>query len=196
MNHKKSSTQAEPNEPADPSGDLFTQLEALSGEGDALPPVHLWNPEHCYDIDMRIDSQGRWFYLGSEIKRERMIRLFSRVLKKEGDEYFLVTPVEKARLLVEDAPFMIVEMELKQQEGTLAFRTNLNDLIVLSADNKLVLGDNGLPYIDVRNGLLAKINRSVFYKLVDVAEEEEGQLWVQSKGERFFLGECGESGEE
>ena len=93
------------------SQDLISQLQALQKEGKSKPPIHLWKPERVYDIDIRIDSEGRWFHEGSEIKRIQLVKLFASVLLFEDGHYFLVTPIEKARIQVEDVPFLIVEFQ-------------------------------------------------------------------------------------
>jgi hypothetical protein len=142
-----------------------------------LPPVHLWNPDFCGDIDMRIARDGTWFYMGTPIGRPALVRLFSTILKREGDKHFLVTPVEKVGIRVDDAPFMAVEME-KDGEGcsrTLHFRTNVDDWVTCDADHRLrfeAAEDGGLtPYLHVRSDLWAKVTRAVYYDLVDLGEE-------------------------
>ena len=143
----------------------------------SLPPIEKWNPPFCGDIDMTISKSGKWYYMGSEIKRPAMVKLFSGILRLESDNsYYLVTPVEKVRIQVEDAPFVAVAITKEQSEGmnTVTFRTNLNDEIVLSKENPLSIeikkNDEPSPYITVRNNLRALISRSVFYELVDLAE--------------------------
>ena len=145
----------------------------------SLPPIEKWNPPFCGDIDMTISKSGKWYYMGSEIKRPAMVKLFSGILRLESDNsYYLVTPVEKVRIQVEDAPFVAVAITKEQSEGmnTVTFRTNLNDEIVLSKENPLSIeikkNDEPSPYITVRNNLRALISRSVFYDLINMAEEE------------------------
>jgi hypothetical protein len=142
-----------------------------------LPPVHLWNPDFCGDIDMRIGRDGTWFYMGTPIGRPALVRLFSTILKREGDKHFLVTPVEKVGIQVDDAPFMAVEME-RDGEGdtrTLHFRTNVDDWVACDAEHRLRFeagADGGLtPYLHVRSDLWAKVTRAVYYDLVDLGEE-------------------------
>ena len=164
----------------------------------SLPPIEKWNPPFCGDIDMTISKSGKWYYMGSEIKRPAMVKLFSGILRLESDNsYYLVTPVEKVRIQVEDAPFVAVAITKKQSEGTntVTFRTNLNDEIVLSKENPLSIeikkNDEPSPYITVRNNLRALISRSVFYELVDLAEtipiDGVPYLAIKSKGEIFKI---------
>ena len=164
----------------------------------SLPPIEKWNPPFCGDIDMTISKSGKWYYMGSEIKRPAMVKLFSGILRLESDNlYYLVTPVEKVRIQVEDAPFVAVAITKEQSDGmnTVTFRTNLNDKIVLSKENPLSIeikkNDEPSPYITVRNNLRALISRSVFYELVDLAEtipiDGVPYLAIKSQGEIFKI---------
>ena len=164
----------------------------------SLPPIEKWNPPFCGDIDMKISKSGKWYYMGSEIKRPAMVKLFSGILRLESDNsYYLVTPVEKVRIQVEDAPFVAVAITKEQREemNTVTFRTNLNDEIVLSKENPLSIeikkNDEPSPYITVRNNLRALISRSVFYELVDLAEtipiDGVPYLAIKSQGEIFKI---------
>ena len=164
----------------------------------SLPPIEKWNPPFCGNIDMTISKSGKWYYMGSEIKRPAMVKLFSGILRLESDNsYYLVTPVEKVRIQVEDAPFVAVAITKEQSEGmnTVTFRTNLNDEIVLSKENPLSIeikkNDEPFPYIIVRNNLRALISRSVFYELVDLAEtipiDGVPYLAIKSQGEIFKI---------
>jgi hypothetical protein len=160
-----------------------------------LPPVHLWNPPFCGDLDMRIAADGAWYYLGTPIGRPALVRLFSTILKREGDKYFLVTPVEKVGIRVDDAPFLAVEMT-RDGEGAarrLAFRTNVDDWVVCDADHRLRFepaSDGGLvPYLHVRADLWAKVTRPLYYDLVEMGEERmvDGQsLFGVMSGGSFF----------
>lgn len=160
-----------------------------------LPPVHLWNPPFCGDIDMRIASDGTWYYLGTPIGRPALVRLFSTVLKREGDDYFLVTPVEKVGIRVDDAPFMAVEMQI-QGEGSqrrLAFRINVDDWVDCDAGHALRFeqsADGGLtPYVHVRANLWAKVTRAVYYDLVELGEERRldgAQMFGVASAGSFF----------
>lgn len=145
-----------------------------------LPPVHLWNPPFCGDLDMRIARDGTWFYLGTPIGRAPLVRLFSRILKREGDRYYLVTPVEKVGIIVEDAPFLAFDFDV---EGTgtaqrLTFTTSVGDRIVAGPDHAIRVAfdpeaEAPAPYLHVRAGLEALIDRKSFYRLVEIATEAE-----------------------
>ncbi len=171
---------------------LFDKLQE-AGEGlDKLPPVHLWKPERIYDFDLKIDKEGRWFHEGDEIKRKKLVQLFSKILIAEEGEHFLVTPVEKARIVVEDSALLIVELEI--HKDSLVARTNLDDVFEVEHEGCLVLrqpsfGGEVLPYLKVRNGLLARFNRSVFYQAVEQAVEEEGKFFLECKDKRFLIGQ-------
>jgi hypothetical protein len=143
-----------------------------------LPPVHLWNPAFCGDIDMRIAGDGTWFYMGTPIGRPALVRLFSTILKREGDKHFLVTPVEKVGIKVDDAPFLAVEMQSERDGNTnrLHFRTNVDDWVDCDAEHPLrfnAAADGGLtPYLHVRRNLWAKVTRPLYYDLVEMGEEQ------------------------
>ena len=175
-------------------GDLLSRIPA--GEGKGLPPVHLWNPPFCGDIDMRIARDGTWYYLGTPIGRKPMVKLFSSVLRKDGDDYFLVTPVEKCGITVDDAPFvaisLVVEGEGEQQ--VLRFSTNVEDEVVADAEHPIRVEldpqtREPSPYVLVRVNLEALIHRNVIYQLVELAvsREIDGREWlgVWSSGEFF-----------
>lgn len=182
-----------------PSPDsLFEALARRTGDG--LPPVHRWHPKEVRDIGMRITRDGTWWYQGSPIRRERMVRMFSRVLRREGSEYFLVTPVEKVRLDVELAPLLAVRMETRDGDAgrEIAFATNVGDIVVADADHPIqVRGapDAPLPLVTVRDGIEALLVRSVFYELVEEADtvDRDGVdvLVVASRGRQFELGAVG-----
>ena len=168
-----------------------------SAQGRALPPVEHWNPAHCGDIDIRIARDGTWYHLGRPILRHHIVRLFSTILRKEADGYHLVTPVEKLRIKVEDAPFVAV---LLRCEGAglsqrLVFTTNVGDEVELDAAHllRVVINPNSgepSPYVHVRGGLEAKLSRAVFYQLVELAETDaHGVLGVKSNGHYFVLGQ-------
>jgi hypothetical protein len=162
------------------------------------PPVHLWDPPFCGDIDMRIAADGTWFYLGTPIGRPALVKLFASVLKREGEKHFLVTPVEKVGIQVDDAPFLAVEMTI--DDGTvgraLNFRTNVDDWIACGPDHRLRFepeaATGGLkPYLHVRRDLWAKVTRTLFYDLVGLGEERdvdgERMFGVVSMGEFFAM---------
>jgi hypothetical protein len=167
---------------------------AKQAPGRGLPPVHLWNPAHCGDIDIVIRRDGRWWHEGAPIAREALVRLFSTILRKDPDGYCLVTPVEKLRIVVEDAPFIAVRVD--RDGETLRFLTNVGDAVEAGPDNpiRVAIDDDGQPrpYVHVRRGLEALISRPVFYELVGMAEERPGpdgpELGVASLGAWFPLG--------
>ena len=150
---------------------------AKAGAAKGLPPVHLWNPPFCGDLDMRIAADGTWFYLGTPIGRPALVRLFSTILKREDGKHFLVTPVEKVGIRVDDAPFLAVEMVKEQSEQglRLRFRTNVDDWVACDSEHALrfeASAEGGLtPYLHVRADLWAKVTRAIYYDLVDIGEE-------------------------
>jgi hypothetical protein len=165
-----------------------------------LPPVHLWNPPFCGDLDMRIASDGTWFYMGTPIGRPALVRLFSTILKREDGKHFLVTPVEKVGIRVDDAPFLAVEMltESDERGRLLRFRTNVDDWVDCDAGHRLrfeAAADGGLtPYLHVRADLWAKVTRAVYYDLVDMGEERvvdgRAMFGVASAGEFFAMADA------
>jgi uncharacterized protein len=168
--------------------------------GRGLPPVHLWDPPFCGDLDMRIASDGTWFYMGTPIGRPALVRLFSTILKREDGKHFLVTPVEKVGIRVDDAPFLAVEM-LKETDGPdrrLSFRTNVDDWVACDKQHRLrfeTAADGGLtPYLHVRADLWAKVTRALYYDLVDMGEERvvDGRpmFGVASSGEFFAMADA------
>jgi hypothetical protein len=165
--------------------------------GKSPPPVHLWNPPFCGDLDMRIATDGTWLYLKTPIGRHALVKLFASVLKREGERYFLVTPVEKVGITVEDAPFLAVEMRAEDggQGRVLHFRTNVDDWVACGRGHALRFepesGTGGLkPYLHVRRDLWAKVSRPLFYDLVELGEERDvdGQrMFGVASGEEFFV---------
>ena len=163
-----------------------------------LPPVDKWNPPFCGDIDLKILRDGRWMYMGTEIKRPAMVRLFSTILRLDPDgEYYLVTPVEKVRIQVEDTPFLIVSMDKlkKENKTSLIFYTSLQDKIILTKKNPISIEVNDKnepsPYILVRNNLRGLISRSVYYELIEYAQErtieDKNFLTIESNNEIFKM---------
>lgn len=163
-----------------------------------LPPVDKWNPPFCGDIDLKILRDGRWMYMGTEIKRPAMVRLFSTILRLDPDgEYYLVTPVEKVRIQVEDTPFLIVSMDKlkKENKTSLIFYTSLQDEIILTKKNPISIEVNDKnepsPYILVRNNLRGLISRSVYYELIEYAQErtieDKNFLTIESNNEIFKM---------
>lgn len=171
---------------------LAELLEKAAGDAQQLPPVERWNPALTGDLDMRIARDGRWFYLGSEIRRERLVRLFSTILKREGDDYFLVTPVEKWRIQVDDLPFVATTVE--RVDGALVFGINVGVTVVAGPEHPLLVETDEVsgephPRLRVRRNLDALVHRNVFYQLVAWAEDDgRGQLLVNSRDSRFLLG--------
>ena len=173
---------------------LAASARAATKRGPA--PVHLWNPPFCGDLDMRIARDGTWFYLGTPIGRKPLVKLFSSILKREGDAYFLVTPVEKVGITVDDAPFVAVDFEVSGdgEAQTLTFTTQVDDVVTAGPDHPIrVTRDpetgEPSPYILIRANLEALIDRKSFYRLVDIGETatHEGQDWfgIRSSG-KFF----------
>lgn len=159
-------------------------LEAITGAlaraGKGPPPVERWNPPFCGDLDMRIAADGTWFYMKTPIGRPALVKLFASVLKREGDGYFLVTPVEKCGITVDDAPFLAVELNVENgAEGrVLHFRTNVDDWVSCGPQHALRFepeaGTGGLkPYLHVRRDLWAKVTRALFFDLVEIGEERK-----------------------
>ncbi|HPA39219.1 MAG TPA: DUF1285 domain-containing protein [Phenylobacterium sp.] len=166
--------------------------------GRGLPPVHLWNPAHCGDIDIFIRKDGVWFHEGTPIGREALVRLFSTVLRKDPDGFHLVTPVEKMKIRVEDAPFVATRVD--REGAVLKFLTNVGDEVEAGPETGIRVemdADSGepRPYLHVRRGLEALITPPVFYELVEMAEERQGpegaELGIESNGAWFPLGPPG-----
>lgn len=173
---------------------LMAAAAAAGGRGPA--PVELWDPPDCGDMDMRIASDGTWFYAGTPIGRVPLVKLFASVLTREGERFVLKTPVEKIGIRVDDVPFLAVEMA--REEGPdgiiLVFRTNLDDVVRCGDGHDLRFaagGDEGevIPYIHVRRGLEARLTRAVFMDLVNVAEVREMSgvpMFGVASGRRFY----------
>jgi uncharacterized protein len=157
-----------------------------------LPPVHLWNPEYCGELDIRIARDGTWFYLGTPIGRPELVKLFASILKKEDGRFYLVTPVEKVGIVVDDAPFVAVDFEVSGQgrDQVLRFETQVGDFADAGPDHPIrVVRDTETgepsPYVLVRGELEALIDRKSFYRLVDLGEHHEGWFGFWSLG-KFF----------
>jgi len=177
--------------PATSSGLSGVADAARRTSGRGLPPVHLWHPQHCGDIDILIRSDGVWMHDGSPIGRAELVRLFSTVLRKDPDGYHLVTPVEKLKIKVEDLPFRAVTMQAA--DGVLGFTTDVGDKVEAGADHPIIVETDAetgepAPRLHVRADLWARITRPVFYELVEQAEGVDGRLMVRSGGETFSLG--------
>lgn len=180
-----------PNTDTVPSAESLAQA-ARSATKKGPPPVHLWNPPFCGDIDMRIARDGTWFYLGTPIGRPGLVSLFASIIKREGDAYFLVTPVEKVGITVDDAPFVAVDFE--QVDDALEFVTNVGDTVRAGPDHPIrVVRDpetgEPSPYIHIRANLEALIDRKSFYRLVDLGEhgQHEGKEWFGLRSQGVFF---------
>ena len=176
-----------------PGLDAIAQA-AKQAPGRGLPPVHLWNPESCGEIDIVIRADGLWLHEKTPIGRPQLVRLFSSVLRKDPDGYWLVTPVEKLKITVEDAPFVAVRVDRDGED--LRFLTNVGDEVLAGPENaiRVEVAPDGepRPYLHVRRGLEALISRPVFYELVEMAEERDtpdgATLGVTSNGAWFPVG--------
>ena len=169
-----------------PSLDDLAMSVKTSENSSNLPPVHDWNPPFCGDLDMRIARNGTWFYQGSPINRFALVKLFSSILKKEDGQHFLVTPVEKFRITVEDAPFVAVDFHVTGSGSaqSLTFETHVGDIVTAGPDSPMHIShhaDSGepSPYIIIRDGLDALIDRKTFYRLIDlgVHQKVNGESW-------------------
>ena len=165
---------------------IFSELSKL--DEDIFPPVEKWDPPLCDNVEMRIDRSGRWFFMNSQIGRERMVNLFSRVLRLDPEgSYYLVTPVEKIKIVVEDKPFIIVDFELINPgiNQIINFKTNTKETFSLNADHPLRVAVNKQtlepsPYVLVRKNLEALISRNIYYKLIDLGEEKGANFGIKS----------------
>jgi hypothetical protein len=165
---------------------------AKAASGKKLPPVQDWNPPFSGDLDIQIKRDGTWIHEGGVIGRPEMVRLFASILKLEGGEYFLVTPVEKVGIQVEDVPFVAVDFEATGEGATqvLSFTTNVGDVVVVGGGTPVRCeisdaSDEPAPYVMVRHGLEARIDRKSFYRMVDLSVEHDGQIGLWSN-EVFF----------
>ena len=172
----------------------LAELERQLGSQKALPPLDQWQPEYCGEMDLLIKANGDWLHQGSLIKRKAMVELFSRILRREEDEHFyLVTPVEKVRIRVEDAPLLLVDFE--QRDDDFFFLLNCNRWVKLSKEHPLFIQSFegvDVPYLSLDYGVFARANRAVFYRLIELAQDTEidGKpcLAIVSGGEKFSIG--------
>ena len=182
--------------PSDQLTDLATLASSYAPQGPA--PVHLWDPPFCGDLDIVIKRDGSWFHEGRPIRRRELVKLFSSILKKEDDRYYLVTPAEKVGITVERCPFIIIGMGVSQQNGVqvIRFRTSTDEQIIADSDHHLTVEETGgddfpLPVIHVRDGMTGLLSRAVFYRLAEIAVEHEvkeaPRLGVFSSGIFFPL---------
>ncbi|MGR3619940.1 MAG: DUF1285 domain-containing protein [Roseovarius sp.] len=178
-----------------PTADSLMKAAREAQKGGKIPPVHLWNPEFCGDLDMEIRRDGTWFYMGTPIGRHALVKLFSSILKLEDGQYFLVTPVEKVGIRVVDKPFVAVDIEAAGAgaEQVISFTTNVEDTVIAGPEHpiRVVRDEEGepSPYVMVRAGMEALIDRKSFYRLVDLGESHDvdGTDWfgVWSQGTFF-----------
>ncbi|WP_334182385.1 DUF1285 domain-containing protein [Novosphingobium sp.] len=154
-----------------------------------LPPVAQWSPQHLGDSEMTIRADGRWFHQGGEIRRPAMVRAFASLLLRDDEgQHWLVTPVEKLSIEVEDVPFIAIDV--RQEGNALIFRLNTDDLVIAGPDHPIRSeGDPETPaiYLGVRNGTEARLNRSTYAQLVEIALERGEDLTVSSQGTTFGL---------
>jgi uncharacterized protein len=193
---KKRESNAEPARA--PEGALRGLGEAATGRLRGLGPAPSWNPPDCGDIDMRIAADGTWFYCGSPIGRAPLVQLFASVLRREGERYVLVTPVEKVGIKVDDAPFLAVEMllESEAERPRLKFRTNVEDVVTIDSEHPLRFepgASDGLkPYVRVRGDLWALVKRALFYDLVKLGgiERVANEDWFGVRSCELFFPMC------
>ena len=171
-------------------------LQSVNSIEEKYPPVHLWNPDLCEGVEMKIDREGNWFYQNSIIGRDKLKILFSRILKLEEGKYFLVTPVEKVPVTVDLAPYMIIDYEVDSDHRNIILKTNLDLSIPLDNDHRLELkniGDEHIPFVHVRNNIEGFISRSVYYSLIEIALNQDNgssdQLTLRSFDCDFNLGQ-------
>jgi hypothetical protein len=175
-----------------PNADSIATAARMAAAGKGLPPVESWDPPFCGDLDIRISRDGTWFYLGTPIGRPELARLFSTILKREGDQYFLVTPVEKVGIRVDDVPFLAVDFDVTGDgmSQVLSFATSMGDRAVAGPDNPIRVARDAAtgepaPYVHVRAGLEARIDRKSFYRLVDIGAHHDGWFGLWSGGAFF-----------
>ena len=176
--------------------DFSDLLQSVNSIEEKYPPVHLWNPDLCEGVEMKIDREGNWFYQNSIIGRDKLKILFSRILKLEEGKYFLVTPVEKVPVTVDLAPYMIIDYEVDSDHRNIILKTNLDLSIPLDNDHRLELkniGDEQIPFVHVRNNIEGFISRSVYYSLIEIALNQDNgssdQLTLKSFDCDFNLGQ-------
>ncbi len=167
---------------------LFDELLQVQ-QNKRLPPVDDWKPTELGSIDIQIEQDGSWLHEKRQIKRQEIVKLFSTILVKEQERYYLITPVQKLEIVVRDAPFLAIDMEVKGDltDTDVLFETNVGDYVLIGKNHPLWMVKDK-PYIHVRRGLNALLSRNVFYRLIDYASEKDGKLWIHSCGESFSLG--------
>jgi len=175
-----------------PTAENLVASVSAATKGKGLPPIHLWNPPFCGDLDIRIARDGTWFYMGTPIGRPALVKLFSSILKREDAKYFLVSPVEKIGITVDDAPFVAVDFD--QIGGNLHFTTQVGDQMVAGPDHPIrverdIQTGEPSPYVLVRNNLEALIDRKSFYRLVEIGGHEvwQGESWFGLRSQSTFF---------
>ena len=184
-------------EKSDSAQSLQSLIDAARNAGEGLPPVHLWNPDHCGEMDLVIKRDGTWWHEGSRITRQSLSRLFSTILRKDDNGiHYLVTPVEKIAIKVELAPFIAVRVDVsgEGENQSLIFTTNFGDLVEAGPEKPISVrfdaeSKEPTPLVRVRGQLDALIARSVFYEMAEHAVDHEGVMGVWSKGSFFALEE-------
>lgn len=177
-----------------PLEEITKQLSTkLISSKNKIPPVEDWNPEYCGEMDIQIKANGDWFYTGTIFKRANLVKLLASVLKMEGDEYYLVTPVEKIKITVDDAPFVLTGWHWQDDSQTnMIVNNNVGDEFVLDKQHPLLTSEAGGLYVIVRRNLLAKIHRNVYYQWIDLAKavptKKGTELVFISAGCEFSLG--------
>ena len=169
-----------------PTAESLATAATKASKSGGLPPVHLWDPPFCGDLDMEIRRDGTWFYQGTPIGRAPLVRLFSTILRRDGDDYFLVTPVEKVGIRVEDAPFIAIDANTagEGEDQVITFTTNVGERVTAGPEHPIRVerdpetGEPS-PYVLVRVNLEALIDRKTFYRLVEIGahHNHHGEVW-------------------
>lgn len=182
------------------SENILKQISQFSNQEKKLPPVELWDPDYCGEMDLVIRSNGEWRHEGTPIGRKKLFQLFSTILKKEDDNYFLVTPVEKIGITVEWQPFVIIDFELVNTDGVTVFKfeDNCGNVIFLNNLNQLSysrFNNEKLPIIKIRRNLYASFTRSCYYRLIEIAEldDKNHHVFIRSNNIDFVLGDTAEN---
>lgn len=172
------------------------QLEIMLRDQPRKPRVEKWQPELSGDMDMRIDVSGDWYHEGTKIQRQPLVNLFASILRREADgHYYLLTPVEKWRIRVDDAPLLAIDADVAGEgaEQKWVFTLNTGERVLLDAAHPLTVvvdarSEEPRPYLQLERGLSARINRALFYRLIDAAEEKNNEYGLSSAGQWFTLG--------
>ncbi len=172
---------------------LETITAQIKAQSKKVLPVDEWDPDYCGEMDLQIKANGDWYYAGSIFKRVSLVKLLSSVLKKEHDQYFLVTPVEKIKITVDDAPFVLTQWRWQDEKAsTMLVTNNVGDEFVLDNSHPIIVNEKDELYVTVRRNLLAKVHRNVYYQWIGLAKEIETpngvELILQSAGNQFCLG--------